>query len=79
MAWKLIGQSNSQDQPSPAVTTSTKTPRRTGPVEDWEIDPEAMEELLRLVEREKRGEVKWIPHEDLMRELGFDDDASPGD
>ena len=49
------------------------------PVEDDELDPEAMRELLRRVERWKRGAGRTIAHETLMRELDCDDAARSGD
>lgn len=79
MVWKLIGQSSQEGQPRPATAVSTQAPRRTGPVEEWEIDPEAMEEIRCLVERAKRGEVKWTSHEELMRELELEDEDVPSD
>ena len=48
------------------------------PVEDDEISPEAMRELIRRVERWRRGEGKSIPHEEVIRmmdaERGLSDD-----
>jgi len=48
------------------------------PVEDDELDSESMRELVRRVERWKRGEGRTIAHEELMRELGFGDGARSG-
>ena len=48
------------------------------PVEDDELGPEVIEKLKRIVEQWRRGEVKWIPNEEVMRrmdaERGFSDD-----
>lgn len=42
------------------------------PVADDEIDPEAMEEIIRRVERMRRGEDGVFSNEEALRSLGFD-------
>lgn len=42
------------------------------PVTLDEIDPEAMDEIVRRVERMRRGEDEVFTNEEALRSLGFD-------
>ena len=60
------------------VENPAETEQSPVPVEDDELGPEVIEKLKRIVEQWRRGEVKWIPNEEVMRrmdaERGFSGD-----
>lgn len=36
--------------------------------------PDELERLLKVREKERRGEDEWIPHEEAMKEAGLEDE-----
>lgn len=60
------------------IKHSTEIEEPPVPVEDDELGPEVIAELRRIIEQWRRGEVKWIPNEEVMRrmdaERGYVDD-----